>query len=204
MRYLRICSGGAMTNFSSTVFLLLHHQTVHHRHPPRQLHPEDDRSCISKVKYTDTPKEKRRNREKLGKNNGAQQVVAGMATTVGGNVESSAVPTSVPVRVAHELLQAGHRYLDVRTAEEFSAGHAVGATNVPYMFKVGSGMTKNPKFLEEVLLQFTKDDKIIVGCQSGKRSMMAATSLISAGFTGATDMAGGYAAWTQNGLPIAS
>ncbi|GMP32108.1 hypothetical protein CsSME_00006016 [Camellia sinensis var. sinensis] len=192
-----------MTNFSSTVFLLLHHQTVHHRHPPRQLHPEDDRSCISKVKYTDTPKEKRRNREKLGKNNGAQQVVAGMATTVGGNVESSAVPTSVPVRVAHELLQAGHRYLDVRTAEEFSAGHAVGATNVPYMFKVGSGMTKNPKFLEEVLLQFTKDDKII-GCQSGKRSMMAATSLISAGFTGATDMAGGYAAWTQNGLPIAS
>ncbi|GMP32107.1 hypothetical protein CsSME_00006016 [Camellia sinensis var. sinensis] len=215
-----------MTNFSSTVFLLLHHQTVHHRHPPRQLHPEDDRSCISKVKYTDTPKEKRRNREKLGKNNGAQQgpffpplfrqfillfankvsipVVAGMATTVGGNVESSAVPTSVPVRVAHELLQAGHRYLDVRTAEEFSAGHAVGATNVPYMFKVGSGMTKNPKFLEEVLLQFTKDDKIIVGCQSGKRSMMAATSLISAGFTGATDMAGGYAAWTQNGLPIAS
>ncbi|KAI8020343.1 hypothetical protein LOK49_LG04G01312 [Camellia lanceoleosa] len=131
-------------------------------------------------------------------------VVVGMATTVGGNVESSAVPTSVPVRVAHELLQAGHRYLDVRTADEFSAGHAVGATNVPYMFKVGSGMTKNPKFLEEVLLQFTKDDKIIVGCQSGKRSMMAATSLISAGFTGATDMAGGYAAWTQNGLPIAS
>ncbi|XP_028075054.1 thiosulfate sulfurtransferase 16, chloroplastic isoform X2 [Camellia sinensis] len=204
MRYLRICSGGAMTNFSSTVFLLLHHQAVHNRHPPRQLHPEDDRYCISKVKYTDTPKEKRRNREKLGKNNGAQQVVVGMATTVGGNVESSAVPTSVPVRVAHELLQAGHRYLDVRTAEEFSAGHAVGATNVPYMFKVGSGMTKNPKFLEEVLLQFTKDDKIIVGCQSGKRSMMAATSLISAGFTGATDMAGGYAAWTQNGLPIAS
>ncbi|CAL5371366.1 unnamed protein product [Camellia sinensis] len=140
----------------------------------------------------------------LAKSQFQTNFVVGMATTVGGNVESSAVPTSVPVRVAHELLQAGHRYLDVRTAEEFSAGHAVGATNVPYMFKVGSGMTKNPKFLEEVLLQFTKDDKIIVGCQSGKRSMMAATSLISAGFTGATDMAGGYAAWTQNGLPIAS
>lgn len=35
--------------------------------------------------------------------------------TVGENVQSTvAVPTSVPVRVAHELLQAGHRYLDVR------------------------------------------------------------------------------------------
>lgn len=31
-----------------------------------------------------------------------------------GNLEAVGVPTSVPVRVAHELLQAGHRYLDVR------------------------------------------------------------------------------------------
>lgn len=27
---------------------------------------------------------------------------------------ATGVPASVPVRVAHELLQAGHRYLDVR------------------------------------------------------------------------------------------
>lgn len=106
--------------------------------------------------------------------------------TVGENVQSSAAapppppPTSVPVRVAHELLQAGHRYLDVRTAEEFSAGHAAGAVNVPYMFRVGSGMTKNPEFVEEVLAIFGKDDEIIVGCQLGKRSLMAATDLISA------------------------
>ncbi|TQD68588.1 hypothetical protein C1H46_045879 [Malus baccata] len=30
------------------------------------------------------------------------------------NLEAVGVPTSVPVRVAHELLQAGHKYLDVR------------------------------------------------------------------------------------------
>lgn len=95
--------------------------------------------------------------------------------TVGENVQSTVVPipTSVPVRVAHELLLAGHRYLDVRyslslvfffgvlsfrgfffsefffmfvlvcrTPEEFSAGHAVGAVNVPYMFRLGSGLSK--------------------------------------------------------------
>ncbi|GFY87798.1 hypothetical protein Acr_05g0014370 [Actinidia rufa] len=124
--------------------------------------------------------------------------------TVGGNVESAAVPTSVPVRVAHELLQAGHRYLDVRTSEEFSGGHAIGAINVPYMFKVGSGMSKNHDFLEQVLSHFGKDDEIIIGCLSGKRSLMAATDLISAGFTGVTDIAGGYAAWAQNGLPTDS
>ncbi|EOX90729.1 Beta-galactosidase 3 isoform 4 [Theobroma cacao] len=57
-----------------------------------------------------------------------------------GNVQATGVPTSVPVRVAHELHQAGHRYLDVRTPEEFSAGHAPGAINIPYMCKVGSGL----------------------------------------------------------------
>ncbi|KAK9284968.1 hypothetical protein L1049_024150 [Liquidambar formosana] len=88
-----------------------------------------------------------------------------------------------------------------RTPEEFSAGHAPGAINIPYMYRAGSGMTKNPKFLEEVSSHFGKDDEIIVGCQSGKRSLMAATDLLSAGFSGITDIAGGYAAWTQIGLP---
>ncbi|KAJ7944101.1 Rhodanese-like domain containing protein [Quillaja saponaria] len=118
-----------------------------------------------------------------------------------GNLEVTGVPTSVPIRVAHELLQAGHRYLDVRTPEEFNAGHVPGSINIPYMYRVGSGMTKNLKFIAEVLSHFGKDDEIIVGCQSGKRSLMAATDLSAAGFNGITDIAGGYAAWTQNGLP---
>ncbi|KAH6799306.1 Rhodanese/Cell cycle control phosphatase superfamily protein [Perilla frutescens var. frutescens] len=118
-----------------------------------------------------------------------------------GSVQSPTVPTSVPVRVANELLQAGHRYLDVRTPDEFSAGHVVGAVNVPFMLRLGPGMSRNPKFLEQVLAHFSKDDEIIVGCQLGKRSLMAASVLVSDGFTGITDMAGGYAAWVQNGLP---
>ncbi|KAI7747311.1 hypothetical protein M8C21_013432 [Ambrosia artemisiifolia] len=63
-------------------------------------------------------------------------------------------------------------------------------------------MTKNPDFVEEVLSYFGKDDEILVGCQLGKRSLMAVTDLLSAGFTGVTDIAGGYAAWSQIGLPI--
>ncbi|KAF3440366.1 hypothetical protein FNV43_RR18650 [Rhamnella rubrinervis] len=118
-----------------------------------------------------------------------------------GNLEATGVPTSVPVRVAHELLQAGHKYLDVRTPEEFSAGHAPGAVNIPYMYRIGSGMTKNPHFLAEVLSHFRKEDEIIVGCLSGKRSMMAASDLLVAGFSCITDIAGGYATWTQSSLP---
>ncbi|OMO55743.1 hypothetical protein CCACVL1_27042 [Corchorus capsularis] len=121
--------------------------------------------------------------------------------TLRGNVQAAGVPTSVPVRVAHELHLAGHKYLDVRTPEEFSAGHVPGAINIPYLYRVGSGMTKNPNFVAEVSSHFGKYDEIIVGCQLGKRSLMAATELLAAGFTAITDIAGGYAAWTETGLP---
>ncbi|KAE8814296.1 senescence-associated protein [Hordeum vulgare] len=113
-----------------------------------------------------------------------------------------AVPPSVPVRVAHELQLAGHRYLDVRTEGEFAGGHPAGAVNVPYMYSTGSGMAKNSHFIDQVLAIFGKDDEIIIGCQSGKRSLMAAAELCSAGFTAVTDIAGGFSTWRENGLPI--
>ncbi|KAL5099621.1 hypothetical protein RYX36_003948 [Vicia faba] len=125
-----------------------------------------------------------------------------MMCSLKGNLEEVVgVPSSVPVRVAHDLFLAGHKYLDVRTTEEFNAGHAPEAINIPYMYRVGSGMTKNSNFVKEVSSHFRKEAEIIVGCQLGKRSMMAATDLLASGFTGVTDIAGGYAAWTQNGLP---
>ncbi|KAK3134602.1 hypothetical protein QOZ80_6AG0551220 [Eleusine coracana subsp. coracana] len=114
----------------------------------------------------------------------------------------AAAPRSVPVRVAYELQQAGHRYLDVRTEGEFSAGHPQGAVNIPYMHNNGSGMTKNTHFLEQVSTIFGKDDEIIVGCQSGKRSLMAAAELCAAGFNAVTDIAGGFSSWRDNGLPV--
>ncbi|CAN6918012.1 unnamed protein product [Brassica oleracea] len=116
--------------------------------------------------------------------------------------EAARVPTSVPVRVARELAQAGYKYLDVRTPDEFSIGHPSSAINVPYMYRVGSGMIKNPSFLKQVSSHFRKHDEIIIGCESGERSLMASTELLTAGFTGVTDIAGGYVAWTENELPV--
>lgn len=48
-------------------------------------------------------------------------LVTGRSTkaAIRGNIEATGVPTSVPVRVAHELLQAGHKYLDVRCVARF-------------------------------------------------------------------------------------
>jgi hypothetical protein len=71
---------------------------------------------------------------------------------------------TVPVQVAHELINAGHHYLDVRTAEEFAAGHVEGSVNIPYLVKMGPGMSKNLKFVEDVSREFDKDDEIVVVC----------------------------------------
>eukprot|EP00249_Psilotum_nudum_P000425 c119_g2_i1 orf=430-1005(+) len=109
--------------------------------------------------------------------------------SLGHNTGSVLVKT-VAVQVAHELLNAGHRYLDVRTPEEFAADHVHGAINIPYMYRVGKGMTRSLNFVQQVLLQFGRDDEIVVGCQKGGRSQMAAVELVAAGFTGVTDMAG--------------
>ncbi|XP_022769286.1 thiosulfate sulfurtransferase 16, chloroplastic-like isoform X2 [Durio zibethinus] len=120
------------------------------------------------------------------------------------NKELDVKSRSVSVRMAHELLQAGHRYLDVRTSEEFNAGHPPAAVNIPYYNVIKNGgkeMLKNPKFLEEVSSEFGKEEKFIVGCRSGGRSQMAATDLQAAGFTNVIDVTGGYMAWKENGLP---
>eukprot|EP00252_Welwitschia_mirabilis_P011787 TRINITY_DN26213_c0_g1_i1.p1 TRINITY_DN26213_c0_g1~~TRINITY_DN26213_c0_g1_i1.p1 ORF type:complete len:179 (+),score=28.04 TRINITY_DN26213_c0_g1_i1:239-775(+) len=115
---------------------------------------------------------------------------------------AEASPKSVPVQDAFELLKAGHRYLDVRTPEEFNAGHVEGAINVPYMLKTEGGMVKNPDFLTQVLSNFSKDEELVVGCQSGRRSLMAAKDLLANEFTKITDVGGGYSAWLQSGLPV--
>ncbi|XP_024958204.1 protein HIGH ARSENIC CONTENT 1, mitochondrial-like [Citrus sinensis] len=46
---------------------------------------------------------------------------------------------SVGVDTAKDLLSSGHRFLDVRTTEEFNESHVHGALNVPYLFITQEG-----------------------------------------------------------------
>ena len=105
-------------------------------------------------------------------------------------------------------------YLDVRTEGEFNAGHVPGAKNVPVMDRDPYGrMQLNPKFVEVVEANFSKDARCITGCLKGGRSMKAAELLLSRGFTSVVDMRGGfggetdpmgqitYPGWGPRGLP---
>jgi len=45
------------------------------------------------------------------------------------------------------------------------------------------------------------DDRIILLCDHGYSSVLAAATLVALGFTRAGDVVGGFAAWSQAGLP---
>src|SRR5690242_4170302 len=90
------------------------------------------------------------------------------------------------------LLAAGYAYLDVRTVEEFEAGHPAGAFNAPVMTRGPAGVQPNPDFARVVAAKFAKDAKLVVGCQAGGRSQRACAELAAAGFTGIVDMSAGF------------
>jgi rhodanese-related sulfurtransferase len=108
----------------------------------------------------------------------------------------------------------GYVYLDVRTVQEFDAGHVPGAKNIPFLESGSMGMAVNPYFGDVVGKHFPKDAKLICGCQKGHRSLRAAQTLLAAGFTNVVDMRGGFGGetdhcgcvvnpgWATSGLPV--
>ena len=81
--------------------------------------------------------------------------------------------------------------VDVSEPEEFSAGHAGGARNVPLAQLETSKTVPSNKTLPILLI-----------CPSGARASRAAAQLRKAGYDKAVAVAGGTAAWREAQLPI--
>eukprot|EP00878_Enallax_costatus_P016234 GHUV01017027.1.p1 GENE.GHUV01017027.1~~GHUV01017027.1.p1 ORF type:complete len:103 (+),score=28.02 GHUV01017027.1:529-837(+) len=93
-------------------------------------------------------------------------------------------------------------YLDVRTPEEFAAGHAVGAVNIPFWFKTADGMVPNPDFVTKVQEAFPNtQEALVVGCRSGNRSAKACAQLEQE-YSNLIDDAGGWLGWVEAQLPV--
>ena len=86
----------------------------------------------------------------------------------------------------------GVPYVDVRTVEEFEAGHPAGASNVPLMHLGAPGIVANAGFLQTMSAHFPKDAPVIVGCKAGRRSQQGARALVGAGFTSVFDQGAGW------------
>ena len=70
--------------------------------------------------------------------------------------------------------------IDVRTAEEFAAGHFPGAINIPHEDIIEGIQESN----------VGKDQTVLLYCRSGNRSGQAEARLQSAGFSGAKNVGG--------------
>ena len=102
---------------------------------------------------------------------------------------SATIPQITPQTLRTRLSSRDVQVVDVRGASEWSAGHIPDVPNIP----LGQ--------LESSLSRLSLDKPIVVQCQSGARSSIAASILQAHGATDVSNLVGGYAAWVAAGLP---
>lgn len=99
---------------------------------------------------------------------------------------------SISSTQAYNLIQSNENVaiLDVRTPQEYSEGHIEGAILAPV------------QTLQNDLAQIAKvkNQKIIVYCHSGNRSVAASRILVQNGFT-PLNLKGGITDWKANSFP---
>lgn len=101
-----------------------------------------------------------------------------------------AIAQRAPSDVAAMMADAGVTVLDVRGATEYEAGHLRGVRNIP----VG--------YLGEHVDELPRETPLVLHCQGGARSAIAASVLRARGFGNVVNMSGGFGAWQSAGLPV--
>jgi phage shock protein E len=97
-----------------------------------------------------------------------------------------------PVEFSEVIAQPGVIILDVRTPEEFNAGHIANAININIA---------DSDFSSEVS-KLDKNATVAVYCRSANRSAVATNEMAELGFTDMYDMQGGIIDWEAAGGPV--
>ena len=103
---------------------------------------------------------------------------------------TTGLPKEVSVDETFKLREEGAFMLDVREVSEWNEFHMPEATLIP--------LGELPNRLNEV----PQDQKIVVVCRSGNRSQTGRDTLLRAGFTNVTSMAGGMNDWRGKSYPV--
>lgn len=90
------------------------------------------------------------------------------------------------------LINKGATVIDVRAAKDFSAGHIIGARNIP-VAEFDSRVAELEKFREQ---------PVLIYCQSGQSSQRPAAALAKAGFQQVHNLKGGINAWQSENFPL--
>lgn len=108
------------------------------------------------------------------------QIVTTIADTTAAAVEEISV---------NDLRLVFYFLIDVRTAEEYAAGHLFGAVNIP--------LSEFQTNLAAWLPRLPREVPLILYCLAGVRSLQAATILAEAGLTNVVNLAGGITEWNR-------
>jgi hydroxyacylglutathione hydrolase len=113
---------------------------------------------------------------------------------VGNRAEEGREVAAIPQITSEALakrMRAGHvAVLDVRGRYEWEAGRIPGVENIPL------------GYLTERLDDIPRDRPLVVHCQSGARSAIAASILLAQGLTNVLNLTGGFAEWQNAGHPV--
>lgn len=99
-------------------------------------------------------------------------------------------PSVTVFEAAQKIAAENVAFIDVRTPEEYTDGHASGAHNYPLQDLDASRAEKLKQFAE-----------VYVICQSGGRSSVATSKLRSLSVN-AINIKGGTSAWQSANLPV--
>lgn len=100
--------------------------------------------------------------------------------------------SAVSPQDAIRLMNRGAVVIDLRSAEQYAAGHLSGARRMDGEQILKAGETLK-KYLQKPL---------IVYCESGSTGTSAARQLKAQGFTQAVNLRGGVTAWRSDNLPL--
>ena len=104
-----------------------------------------------------------------------------------------AIPQISP-REAQQWIHAGAVLVDVREEHEFAEGMAVGARGVPR-----AELERDP-----ATYFADRSQPLVLICQAGGRSMLAAEVLASLGYLKVASIRGGMNQWKATGLPVSA
>jgi phage shock protein E len=119
--------------------------------------------------------------------------LAAVATGLLAASMAMAAPPPVTPQQVHELQvkkDPSLLVIDVRSAEEYAAGHVPGAVNIPND-QVASRLAEIPK-----------DKDVVLYCRSGRRSGLAAETLEANGYKDLQLLQGDMPGWEKAGLPV--
>ena len=122
--------------------------------------------------------------------------VLALVAGCGGGAETAArvavVETISPAAAGEIAGSAGLVVLDVRTPEEFGAGHLAGAVNLDFYATT---------FADD-LAGLDREAPYLLYCRTGNRSAEVREMMRSLGFLEVHEIAGGIVGWAEAGLPL--